>query len=88
MAKSTGVILAVGGITFANETLIGSKPLNWRIPVGTAIAAGAFALVEKGWEDGAVALAYLALVTVLFVRSDPRVPAPVESFNKWFNEGK
>jgi hypothetical protein len=44
-----------------------------------------FALAEKGWRDGAVMLAYVGLITVLFVRIDPKVPAPVESFNKFFN---
>lgn len=88
MAQSTGPILAVGAITFANEVLVAGKDVNWRIPAATGIAAGMFALLEKGWRDGAVTLAYLALVTVLFVRIDPTVPAPVESFNKWFNEGR
>lgn len=88
MAKSTGPILAVGAITLANEVLIAEKEMNWRIPAATGIAAGIFALLEKGWRDGAVTLAYLALVTVLFVRTDPATPAPVESFNKWFSEGK
>ncbi len=88
MAKSTGPILAVGAISLGNEVLVAGKPMNWRIPAATGIAAGILALAEKGWKDGAVALAYLALVTVLFVRTDPKVPAPVESFNKWFSEGR
>ncbi len=88
MAKTTGPILAVGAISFANEVLVAGKPVDWRIPAATGIAAGIFALVEKAWRDGAVTLAYLALVTVLFVRIDPKVPAPVESFTTWFNEGK
>jgi len=85
MAKTTGVILAVGGITLANQVIVHQQPINWAIPLGTGIAAGAFTLFEKGWEDGAVALAYLALVTVLFVRVDPKTPAPIESINKWLN---
>lgn len=88
MAKSTGPILAVGAIALGNEVIVAGKEMNWRIPAATGIAAGIFAFAEKGWKDGAVALAYLALVTVLFVRTDPKTPAPVESFNKWFNEGQ
>lgn len=48
----------------------------------------AFGLAEKAWDKGAVAMAYLALVTVLFTRLDPTVPAPVETLNSWFNSKK
>ncbi len=88
MAQSTGPILAIGAITLANETIVAGKPIDWRVPIATGIAAGMFALIEKGWRDGAVMLAYVGLVTVLFVRVDPKVPAPVESFNNWYNQGK
>lgn len=88
MAQSTGPVLAIGVITLANNTIVGEKPMDWRIPIATGIAASIFALAEKGWKDGSVMLAYVALVTVLFVRVDPKVPAPVESFNNWYNQGK
>lgn len=88
MARSTGPILAVGGITLANAVIVNGKPIDWRVPIATGLAAGLFSLAEKGWEKGAVALSYLALVTVLFVRLDPKVPAPVESFTTWWNKGK
>lgn len=87
MARTVGPILVIGAITVANESIVNDKPINWRVPVATAIAAAAFSLAEKAWEDGAVALAYLALVSVLFVRLDPKVPAPVESFAAWWNPG-
>lgn len=87
MARSIGPILAVGGITVANQTLLNGRPLDWRVPVATAGAAAAFALIEKAWSDGAVALAYLALVSVLFVRLEPSTPAPVESALKWWESG-
>ncbi len=85
MSRTTGPILAVGAITIANETLIGGKPLNWRIPVATGLAAGIFAFAERGWADGAVALAWLSLTAVVFVRIDPKTPAPAESFVTWWN---
>lgn len=87
MARTVGPILAIGAITVANQSIIHDEPIQWRVPVATAIAAAAFALAEKAWEDGAVALAYLALVSVLFVRLDPKTPAPVESFVSWWNSG-
>jgi len=88
MARSTGPILAVGAITFGNSVILSGKPPDLRIPIATAIAAGMFALIEKGWEQAAVMLSWTALVTVLFVRVDPGVPSPVESLLKWWEEGK
>lgn len=79
MSRSTGPILATGVITITNQVIVHGQPMDWRIPVATGLAAGAFALMEKGWEAGAVGLAWLALVTVLFVRTRPTVPSPVES---------
>lgn len=84
MARTTGPILAIGAITLANQSVIHDEPIDIRVPVATAVAAGIFALAERGWEDGAVALSWLALVTVLFARLDPKVPAPAESFQAWF----
>jgi hypothetical protein len=81
--RTTGPILAIGGITMANESIVHGQPIDWKIPVATAISVGMFSLFEHGWPDGAVALSWVALVTVLFVRMKPGVPAPVEAFNKW-----
>lgn len=70
----------------ANETIVNGQPIDWRIPVMTAVAAGTFALAEKGWEEGAVALSYMALVVVLFTRVNRNVPSPVESFLDWIKK--
>jgi len=86
MARSTGPILAVGTITVVNNVIVNGKDMDWRIPVMTAVAAGGLALFEKGWEDGAVALSYMALISVLFARIDPKVPSPVESFLDWIRK--
>lgn len=87
MAKTTGPVLAIGGITLANQTLLNNKPFDWKIAIATGVSAGLFALLERGWEQGAVALAWLALVTILLVRLDPKTPAPLESLNKWLQKG-
>lgn len=86
MPRSTGPILAVGAITIVNRTIVHEEPMDWRIPVMTGVAAGAFALLEKGWEEGAVAVAYIALVTVLFTRLQPGIPAPLESLVDWIGK--
>jgi hypothetical protein len=84
--KTTGPVLAIGAITLANNTLFNDKPFDWRVPIATGIAAGGFALAEKGWEKGAVALAWMALVTILITRVDPKVPSPVETLNNWWKK--
>lgn len=86
MAASTGPILAVGAITLANQSIVNGQPINWRVPIATGLAAGMFAIAEHAWAEGVVALSWLALVSVLFVRLTPNVPAPAESFVKWWNQ--
>lgn len=87
MADTTGPILAIGGITLANKSLLHGQPFDWRIAIATGLSAGMFALLEKLWHGGAVAFAWLALVTVLLVRLDPKTPAPLESAAKWLEKG-
>jgi hypothetical protein len=87
MARSTGPILAIGAITIGNNTLLNGEPFDWRIAVATGGAAALFALVEKASPELAVGLSYIALVTILFARVNPKVPAPAESALKWW-EGR
>ena len=88
MAASTGPIIAIGAITLANRSVFNNRPIDWKVPIGTAIAAGLFALIEKLVGRVAVGLAWLALVAVVFTRVDPGVPSPAESAVSWFNQGK
>lgn len=85
MSGTTGPILAMGAVTLANSMLFNNKPFDPKIPLATAIAAGAFALLEKGWPQGATALAWTAFITVLIARVQPGVPAPVESLASWWS---
>lgn len=86
MARTTGPVLAIGGITVLNRTVFNGEEMDWRIPIATGIAAGLFALAEKATGSGAVWIAYLALTAVVLSRVDPSVPSPAESALKWFNE--
>lgn len=88
MAASTGPVVAVGAITLANRSVFNNRPIDWKVPVGTAVAVGLFALLEKLAGQAAVALAWLALVAVVFTRVDPSVPSPAESAVNWFNQGR
>lgn len=83
--RTTGPILAVGAITVTNSTIFNGKPMDWRVPIATGLTAAGFALAEKAWEPGAVALAYLALFSVLVVRLQPDVPSPAETALDFFN---
>lgn len=86
MAASTGPVLAIGALTVANRTVFNDRPMDWKVPVGTAIAAVLFAGLERAVGSTAPRLAYVALVTVVFARVDPSVPSPAESALRWFNE--
>lgn len=87
MASSTGPILAIGAITVANRVIVQKQDMDWRVPVGTAVAAMGFAFAESWWPRPVVALSWLALTALLFVRLDPATPAPVESFYRWYQGG-
>ncbi|TFV29505.1 hypothetical protein E4K10_49915 [Streptomyces sp. T1317-0309] len=56
--------------------IFNDKPMDWKVPIGTAIAAVLFAGAERAIGQTAVRLAYLALLTTVFVRVDPSVPSP------------
>lgn len=86
MAETTGPIIAIGGITVLNQTVFHGKPMDWRLPVATGIAAGFFALLEHAAPQATRMAAYAALVTVLFTRING-VPSPTDSFLTWWNAG-
>jgi hypothetical protein len=86
MAESTGPILAIGALTIANRTVFNDEPMDWKVPIGTGIAAVLFAGMERAVGRTAVWVAYLALVTVTLARVDSSVPSPAESALRWFNE--
>jgi hypothetical protein len=75
MAASTGIVLAVGGLTLANEAVLaplaaGGKitpDFNWRVIPATLGLALALAALEKIAPGFAVGLAGLALLAVLAV---------------------
>lgn len=88
MSESTGPILAVGAITVGNRVIFNDEPMDWKVPIATAIAAVLFAGAERAVGRTAVYVAYLALISVVFVPIDPKIPSPAESALGWFNERK
>jgi hypothetical protein len=73
--KSTGYVLAAGGIVLANEAIFvpldtGKTPLqsiNWRVVPATAIMALALAGVESLNEGFGAGLGLLVLLSVLVI---------------------
>jgi len=86
--RSLGPVLAMTGVTLANDVVVNHFDIQQeqRVIVGGAVVAAALGLLEQVWEDGAVALAWLGLVTVLFVRVTPGKPAPLEAFANWYQK--
>ena len=84
MAASTGIVLAVGGITAANELILAplatSKPVtfNWRLIPAVGGLALALAALEKLAPSFATGLALLCLATVLVVPFSG-APTPLEN---------
>lgn len=97
MARSTGIILAAGAITLANEAVFAplasggkiTSHFNWRIIPATAGAALALAGLEHLSEQFAVGVAWIALVTVLFAKLGNAQPPLVNAANMLgYNTGK
>ena len=94
MATSTGIVLAVGGITAANELLFAPlagdgtpwKNFNWRIIPATGVFALAMAGLEQLSPQLAIGLSLTALVTVLFA-SFGKAPPPVTNLSKILGYG-
>lgn len=83
MAQSTGIVLAAGALTAANEALFaplagGSVTFNWRILPATAGLALALAGLEHLAPGFAVGLAWLGLATVLLVPFG-HAPTPLQN---------
>jgi hypothetical protein len=87
MSKTIGPVLAIGTMTIINGSIFHNRPMDWRVPIATGLAAVGFSLAERVWEQGAVILAWTAFLTVLLARTDPNTPSPIESAISWFNNG-
>jgi hypothetical protein len=87
MSQTLGPILATGALTVANTTVFHDRPMDWRVPIATGLAAIGFSLVERAAPQLAVALAWTTFLTVMLTRTQPSVPSPVESALEWWKKG-
>lgn len=88
MSKTTGPVLALGAITVVNATVFNDRPMDWRVPIATGLAAVGFNLAERAFPDGAQIVAWTALLAVLGTRIEPGTPSPVESAVAWWKSSK
>lgn len=84
MARTTGIVLATGALTVANQSIFHNQPIDWRVPIATGMAAMGFALMERASPQVAVMVAWTGLIAVMFTRIDPKTPSPVESLMTWW----
>jgi hypothetical protein len=88
MAQSTGPIVTLGLITWANGAILEGKgsdlKFTARVAVGTGIAAGGLALVERLSPELAKGVAWIALVTALFTRVG-NSRSPVDNLLRWWD---
>jgi hypothetical protein len=73
MAKSTGIVLTAGGISFANDWIQTSTP-NIRIGVATLAVALIFDGIERLNERAGVGLSVIMLITVLLTPMHGKTP--------------
>ena len=87
--RSTGLVLAAGGVAIANEALFAPlsgrgtpfKDLNWRLVPATALLALALGGLEQLAPKFAVGLAGLTLLAVLIVPYG-KAPTPLDNVLK------
>jgi hypothetical protein len=93
MAESTGIVIAVGAITAANEVFFApilhekGVQFNWRLIPATAGLALALAGLEHIAPKFAVGLAWLSLATALVVPLG-NAPTPLQNASKVLGYGK
>jgi hypothetical protein len=61
-ALATGIVLAAGTMTFANEWLQQPDTINWRIPVATLLGAGMMDFLSRLDNGAAVGLSIMIFI--------------------------
>ena len=87
MSRTLGPALAITGVTLFNDVIMHNVDIQkeQRVIVAGAIVAVSLSLFEQIAPDAATGIAWLGLVAVLLVRTDPKVPSPLETFANWYN---
>jgi hypothetical protein len=75
MAASTGIVLVMGGIVLANDTLVKKQPLNFRAVLATGILALVLAGLDKASPELATGIALVAFTTAMIAPANGASPA-------------
>jgi len=88
VSLSTGPVVVAGAITLFTDLVIRKETLatEAKVIVGTAIVALGLGALETAAPRTAVAMAYLVLVSVVFVKHG-NTPSPAEAFATWYGKG-
>ena len=78
MAASTGIVLAMGAIVLANDTIVNKRPLDFKVALATVVLALALAAVDKASPELATGIAAIAFATAMITPFGGRKP-PVQS---------
>ncbi len=81
MSESTTPIVLAGGLTMLSRYMQG-KGVQYRVALGTGIAAGIFALAEPADPKLIVGVAWIALAASLVMTRPKGEPSPIEVFLK------
>lgn len=61
-AVATGIVLAAGTMTFANEWFQEPGTINWRIPVATLLGAGLMDMISRLDNGAAIGLSVMIFI--------------------------
>ncbi|MEU9048377.1 hypothetical protein AB0D63_43315 [Kitasatospora sp. NPDC048343] len=86
MSKVVGPVLATGAITMANQSIFHGKPVDWRVPVATGLAAITLSMIERAWPKGAQMMAWTMLIVVITTRVNPGEESPAETIQMWWSK--
>lgn len=86
--KSTGPVVVAGAVTLFTDVIVRNESLvsDTKVIVGTGVVALGLAGLETLAPRTAVALGWLVLVSVLFVKHG-NTPSPAEAFVQWYGKG-
>lgn len=86
--KSTAPVVVAGAVTLFTDVIVRDKSLvsDTKVVVGTGVVALGLAGLETLAPRTAVALGWLVLVSVLFVKHG-NTPSPAEAFVSWYGKG-
>lgn len=86
MSQTTGPVLGAAGVVITNRVIFNSQPMDWRVPIAAGFVALGMGMFERVAPGPARIVAWTMVVTALSVRTDPSIPTPIESAERWWRK--